>query len=64
MEIKSMSKYTLRTMYGVSRQTFVNWLKPIVPKLPDYNLNAKLLTPAQVRIIVAHLGSPSNEWNE
>ena len=57
-EIKTYSKKEIRKFYNVSRDTFNRWLKPILSDLPNYDKNAKLFTPAQVRVIVAHLG----EW--
>lgn len=59
--IKTYSKVELRTMYGVSRETFNTWLKPIEPMLPHYNPNCKVLTPAQVKIIFEELGTPEEK---
>lgn len=57
--IKSYSKAELRGMYGISRETFNTWLKPIEGMLPHYNPKCKVLTPAQVKIIFEELGTPS-----
>ena len=56
--IKTYTKQELRQFYGISRETFNNWLKPIQYLLPHYNPKAKVLTPAQVKIIFEHLGEP------
>lgn len=62
--IKSYSKFELRTMYGVSRETLNTWLKPIESMLPHYNQKCKVLTPAQVRVIFAELGTPEEKEEE
>lgn len=61
MLIKSYSKFELRTMYDVSRETFNTWLKPIESMLPHYNPKCKVLTPAQVKIIFDVLGTPEEK---
>lgn len=58
MQIKTYSKKELRVLYKVSADTFNNWLKDIEPLLPRYQRNAKILTPAQVRIVFEELGDP------
>ena len=59
MLIKSYSKFELRTMYGISRDTLNTWLKPIESMLPHYNQKCKVLTPAQIKVVFEELGTPS-----
>lgn len=61
MKIKTYSKKELREMYGISRETFNKWLKPIKDILPNYNPTAKILTPAQVKVIFEQWGEPYTE---
>ena len=58
MVIKAYSKFELRQMYGISRDTFNRWLKGVIDTLPHYNPNAKILTPAQVAAIFEAFGEP------
>ena len=44
--------------YGISRETFNVWIRKIRHLLPHYYSNAKILTPAQVRIIIEQWGEP------
>ncbi len=59
MLIKSYSKFELRTMYGISRETLNTWLKSIQSMLPHYNQKCKVLTPAQIKVVFEELGTPS-----
>lgn len=62
--IKVYSKKELRGLYGISRETFNKWLRPIKENLPNYQPTSKLLTPAQVKVIFEHLGEPEIEDNK
>lgn len=43
--------------YGIHRNTFTNWIKPIADQLHSLNPNSRLYTPAQIELIKSHLGS-------
>ncbi len=58
MQIKTYTKKELRALYNVSRETFTKWINKFAKDIPDYNHKSKLLTPAQVRVIVELLGEP------
>ncbi len=58
IEIKSYSKKELRQLYGVKQDVFRSWLKRIETHIPNYNPNIRILTPAQVKVIVEKLGEP------
>lgn len=48
-------KSTLAELYGVTVHTLLRWMK----RIPNLTLDkSKLLTPAQVEKVVAHLGAP------
>ncbi|MEO1259857.1 MAG: hypothetical protein AAFZ15_13775 [Bacteroidota bacterium] len=62
--VKVYSKKELRELYGISRETFNKWLLPIKASLPHCRPTAKILTPAQVRVIFDLLGEPEPENNQ
>lgn len=61
MRIKAYTKKELRLLYGISRETFNKWLQPIKAFLPHYQPSAKILTPAQVKVIFEHWGEPESD---
>lgn len=58
IEIKSYTKKEIRLLYKVTQDVLRRWLKPIQKDLPNYNPNARIFTPAQVRVIFEKLGEP------
>lgn len=52
-----MSKSELAQAYGVTRITFMSWLKPFKDQIGDTG-RSKLLTPKQVAVIFEVLGRP------
>jgi hypothetical protein len=56
LNFSAMNKKQLAALYKVSPKIFRIWLKPILPKLG--NIEGRVLTPKQVRIIIDHLGEP------
>lgn len=57
-EIKAYSKKEICVMYNIKQDVLRRWLKPIKDLLPHYNPSARILTPAQVKIIFEQLGEP------
>jgi hypothetical protein len=55
-EIKAYTPKELRGEYGVSDKTFASWLSKFRDKVGE--VKGKTYTPAQVQIIVEHLGEP------
>jgi hypothetical protein len=55
INVKAMSKGDLINAYGVCRTTLRSWLSK-VPNLDQKN--KKIFTPAEVKIIYEHLGTP------
>ena len=55
--IRTMSKSELAQAYGVTRITFMSWLKPFKDQIGDTG-RSKLLTPKQVAVIFEVLGRP------
>lgn len=51
---KALTPKELRTLYGVSKKTWLSWLAPIRDKVGP--LRGKTYTPAQVKIITEHFG--------
>ena len=62
--IKAYTKSELRIAYDVSRETLNKWLKAIEYLLPHYTPTAKVLTPAQVKVIFDELGTPTEVVEE
>jgi Domain of unknown function (DUF4248) len=58
IEIKSYTKKEIRVLYNVTQDVLRRWLKPFEKDLPNYNPNARIFTPAQVRVIFEKLGEP------
>ena len=58
IEIKAYTKKELRLLYGVTQDVFRRWLKPFESDIPNYNPHARILTPAQVKVIIEKLGEP------
>lgn len=54
-KIQAYRMKEIRMMYGVTWETWKVWIKKI-PDLGDYK--GKAYTPAQVEIIITHLGKP------
>ncbi|MBB3836994.1 transposase [Runella defluvii] len=53
---KPATRIELAKRYGVSLETLKKWLSKI-PEL-DIQVNARVLTPKQVSVIIEHLGEP------
>ena len=53
---KPTTRIELAKRYGVSLETLKKWLSKI-PEL-DIQVNARVLTPKQVSVIIEHLGEP------
>ena len=58
LPIKVYSKKELRTLYGISRETFNVWISKVEYLLPHYNTHSKILTPAQVKALFEAWGEP------
>jgi predicted DNA-binding protein YlxM (UPF0122 family) len=56
MQIKSYSKAEIAAHYGISADKLSSWLKEIEHLLPHYKRTAKVLKPAQVKVIFEELG--------
>lgn len=54
--VKAYTQYQLIALYGVSRNTFLSWLKPFKDEIGE--LIGKCYTPKQVRIIFSKLEPP------
>lgn len=52
--MRSMYKYELARMMGVSHSTMARYLRKMEHLLPHYDRNQTLLTPDQVRIVCEH----------
>ena len=59
--IKSYTKKELKELYGCSYETLFKWLEPVIPLFENYKKTDRIFTPAQVKIIFEHLGTPENE---
>jgi hypothetical protein len=62
--IKAYTKSELRIAYGVSRETLNKWLKAIEYLLPHYTPTAKVLTPAQIKVVFEELGTPTEKMED
>ena len=62
--IKAYTKSELRMAYGVSRETLNKWLKAIEDLLHHYKPTAKVLTPAQVKVVFEELGTPTEKMED
>lgn len=58
LPIKVYSKKELRTLYGISRETFNVWISKVEYLLPHYSTHSKILTPAQVKALFEAWGEP------
>jgi transposase-like protein len=57
--VKPYSIDDLCELYGVTRKVFFSWRKLFIKKLGK--LQARMYTPAQVKIIFEHVGFPKDE---
>lgn len=55
-----MSKSELCRKYNISHSTLKRWIKPILKELEKsgYTRDCKIINPACLKIIYAHLGEP------
>ncbi len=58
LPVKVYSKKELRTLYGISRETFNVWISKVKYLLPYYSTHVKILTPAQVKVLFEAWGEP------
>jgi len=54
--IKALTQKELYVAYGITRKTFMVWIKPFEPIIGEYV--GKCYTPAQVKKIFELLGEP------
>jgi len=55
--IRTMSKSELAEAYGITRATFMKWLKPFKDRI-GYHDKGHYFTPKQVSIIFELIGNP------